>query len=718
MERSIRWAWLAFLAAITMIALPPAWGAKPAAPAAAAETVNAGYLENVAFERLPGRERVILTVSKQSGVTVESPQGNAVLVRLENLFVPEALRRPLGDAALVNILRVTPAQKTAEGRSWVIATIDLKQRVPYSVRQEGMNVLIDFNVTSVTTALPAPEKPLPIVQMPAGQPAEKPAAQTGMAAKGVAGDAGQERKVQSGARISLDVQDADIKAVFRLLSELGKVSIASGDDVKGPVTLLMRDVPWEQALDTILGIKGLSKIEKDNVIMVMTNDNFLKLKKAEDDSAKRTEEERARRQRNQLYTEPLITRIVPIKYRLLQSIKKIDMKRDVLITGAVKEATAGAGNLKSLPSGGPELSADGGGQQKKDANAAGSAGETTTQKVSMEGAGDFIQLLQSFLSTDADGKQRGWIGADPETNSIIITASRGDLVKIMDMIAKIDIPTNQILIKANIVETTKSTARNLGIQWGGVYGRKFLEQNLYVTPGGTGGSTTPPGSVLDGTYKPASGITGIGGQGYGVNFPASSILGVGPASLGLLFGTIGGNILDVQLSALQNDGKLNILSSPSLATLDNQMASTENGEDVPVVTPATATSPATVTWKRAVLRLEITPHVIDGKNIKMTIVVKKDEADFTRQVQGNPPIFVKETKTDLVVADGETIVISGLTKQKKDSSTSGVPWLKEIPALGWLFKGEGKNESMEEVLIFITPNIMRQQEMAGIQTGF
>ncbi len=713
MERAIRCAWLVFLAVIITTSLPPSWGANPAASAAAAPTVNAGYLENVAFERLPGKERVILTVSQQSGMTVESQRGNVVLVRLENLFVPEGLRRPLADPALVNILRVTPAQKIADGRLWVIATIDLKQRVPYSIRQEGMNVLIDFNVTSLAAALP--EKPLKVEPIQAAQPTEKAAASA--AEKGVAGEASKERKVHGGPRISLDVQDSDIKAVFRLLSELGKVSIVSGDEVKGPVTLLLRDVPWDQALDTILGIKGLSKVEKDNVIMVMSNDNFQKLKKAEEDLAKKAEEERIRRQRNQLYTEPLITRIVPIKYRLLQSIKKIDMKRDVLITGSVKESSAGAGDLKALPSGGPELSA-GGGQLKKDAGAAGPGGETTTQKVSMEGAGDFIQLLQSFLSTDADGKQRGWIGADPETNSIIITASKSDLVKIMDMIAKIDIPTDQILIKANIVETTKSTARNLGIQWGGVFGRKVGDQSLYVTPGGSGGSTTPPGSALDGSYTAASGAKGMSGQGYGVNFPASSILGVGPASLGLLFGTIGGNILDVQLSALQNDGKLNILSSPSLVTLDNQMASTENGEDVPVVTPATSTSPATVTWKRAVLRLEITPHVVDGKNIKMTIVVRKDEADFTRSVQGNPPIFVKETKTDLVVADGETIVISGLTKQKKDNSTSGVPWLKDVPVLGWLFKGEGKNESMEEVLIFITPNIMKPQEVAGIQTGF
>ena len=710
MKRAIQLAGLVFLMMIMTAILPPVWEAPAAAPDAAAGTVNAGYLENVTFEKLPGKERVTLTVTKLSGVTVENQPGNAVLVRLENLFVPEGLRRPISDAALSNIVRVTPVQKTAGGRSWVLAQIDLKQKVPYSVRQGGMSVVIDFNVISVAAAAPAQEKPLPVVQTPAARTTEKSAARGGgVAAKGVARDAGKERKAYGGPRILLDVQDADIKSVLRLLSEQGNVSIVSGDDVKGTVTLKMKDVSWEQALDTILRIKGLSKIEKGNVIMVMSQDKFLKDKKAE--------EELVRREKMQLDTEPLITRIVPIKYRMLQFIKKIDMKRDVLISGVSKESATGADNLKVSPSDDrSELSVDGSGQQKRDAKAAGYRDDTTTQKVSMEGAGDFIQLLQSFLSTDADGKQRGWIGADPETNSLIITASKNDLDKIMDMIAKMDIPTDQILIKANIVETTKNTARNLGIQWGGVFGQKVGNQSLYINPGGTGGSTVPPGSALSGGYAPTSGMTGIGGQGFGVNFPAAS-LGGGTASLGLLFGTIGANILDVQLSALQKDGKLNILSSPSLVTLDNQTASTENGDEVPITTPGAVGVPPTVTWKKAGLRLEITPHVIDGKNIKMTILVKKDELDFSRQVQGNPVIIQKETKTDLVVSDGETIVISGLTKQKKDNSINGVPWLKEVPVLGWLFKGEEKSELMEEVLIFITPNIMKPQEMAGIQTG-
>ncbi len=158
MKRAIRWTWLVFVVAILMPAgIPAAWGAPPAAQETSAPM--AGYLENVTFEKLPGKERVTLAVSKQSGVTIEHQPGDAVVVRLENLFVPEGLRRPLGDGALANVVRVTPTQKLVDGRSWVLATIELKRKVPYSIRQEGMNVLIDFNVTSLASAAePVAEK--------------------------------------------------------------------------------------------------------------------------------------------------------------------------------------------------------------------------------------------------------------------------------------------------------------------------------------------------------------------------------------------------------------------------------------------------------------------------------------------------------------------------------------------------------------------------------
>jgi type IV pilus assembly protein PilQ len=302
--------------------------------------------------------------------------------------------------------------------------------------------------------------------------------------------------------------------------------------------------------------------------------------------------------------------------------------------------------------------------------------------------------LQDFLTKDKEGKPRGSVKIDEHSNSLVISAMRDDLIKILPIIEKLDKPTPQILIKANIVETTKGVARDLGIMWGG-YNKRTNSNDLIVT----GGSVSPS--------------TGIGGKGLGINFPANttgSSVVTPMGSLGLLFGKIDGNFLEVQLQALQEDNKLNILSSPSITTLDNQKAFTENGERIPYVTTEISggTSTQTTKFEDVVLRMEITPHVIDGKNLKMAILVKKDEVDMTRTSSaGDPYIIKKQTQTELIVRDGETIVISGLTKQTKSIDEGGVPWLKDIPLLGWAFKSHSKSDNMEEVLIFITPHILQ-----------
>jgi type IV pilus assembly protein PilQ len=184
-------------------------------------------------------------------------------------------------------------------------------------------------------------------------------------------------------------------------------------------------------------------------------------------------------------------------------------------------------------------------------------------------------------------------------------------------------------------------------------------------------------------------------------------------TLGYLTEKVGSYMLNVQLSALQSEGKLNILSSPSITSLDNQMAYTENGEKIPYVT-IDSDGERTVKFEDAVLRLEITPHVIDGEHMKMEIKIKKDEVDFSRKVDDNPVIIKKETSTSLIVKDGDTIVISGLSKQKTVGSDSGAPWLMDIPLFGYLFKSDQKLKTMEEVLIFITPHILQYETAENI----
>lgn len=325
-----------------------------------------------------------------------------------------------------------------------------------------------------------------------------------------------------------------------------------------------------------------------------------------------------------------------------------------------------------------------------------------------EGLKDLRDNVESFLTRDPGGKPYGSVKVNKHTNSLIIQASRRDLEKIIPIVEKIDRPIPQIRIEANIVETTSDTARNLGIQWGGMYSNVADRSNYYITPGGTGGTgASGDDGPLKGGYSPF-GLSGISGHGFGVNFPAQGAMDGGTGTLGLMFGTIGGNILEMQLYALQQDGKLNILSSPSITTLDNQMAFTENGEKVPYVT-IDEDGDREVKFEDAVLKLEIVPHVIDGKNLKMKINVKKDEVDLSRTIDGNPFIIKKETDTSLIVRDGETIVISGLSKHRSRESNRGMPWVKDVPVLGYLFKGEDKGKLMEEVLIFITPHILKAQ---------
>jgi type IV pilus assembly protein PilQ len=330
---------------------------------------------------------------------------------------------------------------------------------------------------------------------------------------------------------------------------------------------------------------------------------------------------------------------------------------------------------------------------------------------------EIMENLKDMLSRDKDGKPRGSIKVDKYSNSLIIHTVADTLQGMLAIIERLDKPTNQILIRANIVEATKDTARNLGIQWGGMYSTGVGNHDLYLTPGGSGGSTTSSGA-MSGAYTPTYGTTGIAGQGYAANFPVSSAAMAaagGAGSLGLIFGTIGENVLSLQLQALQKDGLVNILSSPSITTLDNQTAYTENGEKVPYVSTSTSTGVTTqdVKFEDAVLRLEITPHVIDGNNLKMSILIKKNEVDPSgRNVLGNPYIYKKETRTNLIVKNGETIVISGLTKQRNAEGESGVPGLKDLPMLGWLFRSTGKSKTMEEVLIFITPTILPPQTAA------
>lgn len=296
-------------------------------------------------------------------------------------------------------------------------------------------------------------------------------------------------------------------------------------------------------------------------------------------------------------------------------------------------------------------------------------------KINYADAEDLKELLTRFLAGSNGDEQRGEISVDTGTNSLVLQASRYEINRMQQVIRRLDKPRSQILIEANIVEATQETAKQLGMRWSGRY---LTSSGSLDDFGIVGEPQAPEESFID----PEQGL-----------------------SLGLAGGQMAGNVLYANLQALQEDGKLNILSSPSITTMDNQAAFTEHGERVPYETTDEEGSPE-VEFEDAVLRLEVIPHIIDGKHMRMQIKVKNDEVDFTEDVDGNPVIRAKDTETNLVVKDGETIVISGLSKQTVTDMQRGTPVLKDVPGLGWLFKGLDKSNEMEEFMIFITPSIL------------
>jgi len=248
---------------------------------AEATVAKVGYLENVLLEKSSGKERINLIVSQQTTINVETQTNGSLLIKLENMFAPENMRRQFGEGELNNILHVTPVQQLVDGKQWIYLSVNLKKIVPYSIKQEGQSVLIDFNVSSLPEKK-SPVSPVVIEETPKVTEKKKIVAKVATETAKKTDDiaASEEAKVKpikketvkryTDRMISIDFQDADIKSVFRLMAEYGDISIVSGDDVKGNVTLSMKNVPWEQALDTILDVNGLAKKQIGDVISVIS----------------------------------------------------------------------------------------------------------------------------------------------------------------------------------------------------------------------------------------------------------------------------------------------------------------------------------------------------------------------------------------------------------------------------------------------------------------
>jgi len=198
-----------------------------------------------------------------------------------------------------------------------------------------------------------------------------------------------------------------------------------------------------------------------------------------------------------------------------------------------------------------------------------------------------------------------------------------------------------------------------------------------------------------------------------VNFPSLATTAVSPA-LGVVFG--GANaFLEVQLAALEETSTGKIISAPKIVTMEGVKATIKQGSEIPYVTPASGTSPATISFKEALLKLEVTPKITDEGKISMEIKANNDQPDYVNMIVGttNPPIKKSEIDSKVVVQNGDTVVIGGIVKTNDNKTVSGLPWLQKIPVLGWLFKTENIDKEKTQLLIFITPKILQGTDFVG-----
>ena len=439
-----------------------------------------------------------------------------------------------------------------------------------------------------------------------GPPAARPDPRPGAAAGGppaVARAPGQppgREGSYTGDPVSMDFQNADLRAVLRVFAEISALNIVIDPSVRGEVNVALTQVPWDQAFDVILRANGLGYEVDDSVVRIA-------------------------------------------------SILRLQQEAEEKAVLAQREAEAGELLL-------------------------------FTRTLSYARADDLVPLL-----TGASLSARGEVFTDPRTNTLIVRDLADRLPAIDDLLDTLDRSQPQVEIEARVVRAGHDSARALGVQWG-LGGRGAAEEG--DESGASGNEASADGRLA----------TGIN---LGVGAPTST-LGV---ALGEAVGPLD---LDVTLSALESRGELRIISSPRVTTQNNVQAEILQGDQIPYQTVANNT--VTVEFKEAALTLRVTPQITAAGTVIMQVEVENSFADFARAL-GNPPIpsiVTQRAATTVHVGDGETAVIGGIYENTRSEQRSRTPGLHRVPVLGWLFRSASRQESTDELMIFLTPRIVRR----------
>lgn len=582
--------------------------------AEAAPGASRHSIRDVDFRRGAGGEgRIVTTLSDaQTGINIRQ-QSNGVVVDFIGTELPQALRRRLDVVDFGTPVQIIETYALGENTRMVIQP---KGAWEYSAYQTDNSFIVEV-------------KPSSDAQKRTGD--------------------GKVKYV--GERLSLNFQNVEVRSVLQVIADFTGLNIVASDTVGGNLTLRLKDVPWDQALDLIMQTKGLDKRRNGNVIWVAPKDELLAKEKLEYEARSAVAD-----------LEPLATEYIQLNYL------RADEAQTMLYGFSAGAFLNAAGNNAVNCS----------------AQAQGLGGAAAAQ-ARQEGKGENDQKVLT---------KRGRATYELKTNTLIITDTPSKIQEIRELLARLDVPARQVMIEARVVVATDGWSRDLGARLG-------FEAKKHL------GSIDNKDISLSGRpfYDGAAGhneySTGVG-QG----------LPIVPGAAGLalsLLSSPNGSLLGLELRALEAENKGKVISNPRVLTSNQKPAVILNGTQIPYITPGTANAPATVTFKDAFLCLLVDPQILNNDAIIMTVEVQKDAVRDIANIGDNPAIDTKRIKTQVRVNNGETLVLGGIFDGDESNGVSKTPLLGDIPVLGNLFKTTFKEKSKTELIIFITPRIVDER---------
>jgi len=437
----------------------------------------------------------------------------------------------------------------------------------------------------------------------------------------------QDKAIFTGDRLSLNFQDIEVRSVLQLLADFTGLNMVTSDTVTGRITLRLKNVPWDQALDIILKTKGLSMRRTDKVILVAPT------------------EEIAAREKLILESERQIEELAPLRAEFIQ--------------------------------------------------------------VNYAKAADLAALLKSEENRLLS--ERGNVTTDERTNTLLIQDTAAKLEEVRNLVELLDIPIRQVLIESRVVIANDDFAKDLGVKLGfgaqktdvGDFAGGPLEGSRFKVAGGLGGDIAHAEVASTSVESPA----GSGNQALLVNLPQTLSASRGGA-INFILGKMASHLIRLELNAMQQEGKGELIASPRIITSDQNKATIKQGLEIPYEVRSSSGA-TTIAFKEALLKLEVTPHITPDDRIIMDLIVNKDNPDYTRALLGIPPIDRRSVETSVLVENGETVVLGGVFERNKTNNVERVPFFGDLPYVGFMFKQRFEKDENKELLIFVTPKILK-----------